>query len=297
MTISDEDALQIANEYLNALARGNAVKAGEIVSSALARGLSPTKVYLRVLMPSLVEVGELWHNGKLTVAEEHLASQITMQEMARIRQLIKPRARLGTKAVIASVEGDSHLIGSRVVADFLYMDGWQVDYLGTNTPGADLVKFVAERPVDLVGLSAGVPERLGETEHTIKELKKLPKAPKVIVGGPAIKRLDPAQVQAMGADGTAPDAAQAVRLARKVCGLADNQASMAQYLKGLGERILEKRKARHLTQQELADLANLDRAYISSVEHGKQNMTIGAIHKLSEALEIPLEELLVGNDG
>ena len=49
-----------------------------------------------------------------------------------------------------------------------------------------------------------------------------------------------------------------------------------------------------MSQQALADAADLDRTYISAVEHGKQNVTVGAIVKLSLALKIPLNQLLVG---
>jgi transcriptional regulator with XRE-family HTH domain len=47
-----------------------------------------------------------------------------------------------------------------------------------------------------------------------------------------------------------------------------------------------------LTQQELADAAGLDRTYISGLEHGKQNPTIGALLRLATALETPLDRLV-----
>ena len=72
------------------------------------------------------------------------------------------------------------------------------------------------------------------------------------------------------------------------------QAVLSAYLGELGRRILALRKARAMSQQSLADAANLDRTYISAVEHGKQNVTIGAVAKLSSALKISLHDLLVG---
>ena len=69
---------------------------------------------------------------------------------------------------------------------------------------------------------------------------------------------------------------------------------LSSYLNELGTRILSHRKASGMSQQALADAADLDRTYISAVEHGKQNVTVGAIVKLSIALKIPLNQLLVG---
>ena len=290
---SGQSSVQFKERYLDSLLSGDATHGAQIINQALGSGLSPSQVYLQVLMPSQREVGERWHAGKLNVAQEHLATQITLQEMTRLRTISRPKSSLGVRAVIATVDGDAHFLGGRVVADFFYMDGWEVDYLGTNTPSSELVKFAAERKADLVGVSVTMQQGLEEVRALIAELKKLPSPPKVMIGGPVFGE-DSSIAKTLGADAVAKDALHAVQEARRVCGLSGSQASLSQFLKGLGERILENRKGRKFSQQELANRANLDRAYISSVENGKQNLTIGAIFKLSEALEIPLEDLLVG---
>ena len=47
-----------------------------------------------------------------------------------------------------------------------------------------------------------------------------------------------------------------------------------------------------MTQQALANAAELDRTYISLVEHGRQNISIGAALKIANALGVPLGDLL-----
>jgi len=47
-----------------------------------------------------------------------------------------------------------------------------------------------------------------------------------------------------------------------------------------------------LSQEELAELADLDRTYVSSVERGKRNISLRNIIKLSVALRVPAPELL-----
>ena len=74
------------------------------------------------------------------------------------------------------------------------------------------------------------------------------------------------------------------------------EETLNSYLNELGGRILTLRKSNGMSQQALADAADLDRTYISAVEHGKQNVTVGAIVKLSLALKIPLNQLLVGTN-
>ena len=58
----------------------------------------------------------------------------------------------------------------------------------------------------------------------------------------------------------------------------------------LGKRVKELRKKLGITQEELADMTNLDRTYITSVECGKRNISIVNIEKLSRALNVTLSE-------
>jgi transcriptional regulator with XRE-family HTH domain len=58
-----------------------------------------------------------------------------------------------------------------------------------------------------------------------------------------------------------------------------------------GKKIRELRKSRGLSQEALADLAELDRSYIGGVERGDRNISLINIDKLSKALNINLSEL------
>ena len=64
-------------------------------------------------------------------------------------------------------------------------------------------------------------------------------------------------------------------------------------LKRIGSQILTLRKSRKWSQATLASKAGLDRAYISSLENGKQNMSIGALLRIANALEVHFCELVV----
>ena len=139
---------------------GESALAQAVIEQALGRGLSRAEIYLDVLAPSQVRLGEMWHEGRINVAQEHLATSITMAVMDHLRQGMTPRAGLGVRAVVTPVEGDHHSIGARMIADFLAVDGWEVYFLGDGTPAKDLSEFVRQRNADLVAISshaAGVP--------------------------------------------------------------------------------------------------------------------------------------------
>lgn len=57
-----------------------------------------------------------------------------------------------------------------------------------------------------------------------------------------------------------------------------------------GTKLMELRKNKSLTQVQLAELAGLDRPYISGIEQGKRNVSLEVIAKLADALEIEIKE-------
>lgn len=58
----------------------------------------------------------------------------------------------------------------------------------------------------------------------------------------------------------------------------------------VGKRVKELRNKLGVSQEELADLAGLDRTYITSVESGRRNISIANIEKLAKALNVTLAE-------
>ena len=58
----------------------------------------------------------------------------------------------------------------------------------------------------------------------------------------------------------------------------------------VGKRVRELRNKLGASQEELADLAGLDRTYITSVESGRRNISIVNIEKLANALKVTLKE-------
>ncbi len=278
--------------YGEALALGQPALAHSVIEGALGRGASRAEIYIEVLAPAQVRLGERWSSGAINVAQEHLATTITMGVMDFLRRGMAPRAGLGLKAVVTPVEGDQHVIGARFVADFLAMDGWEVDFLGNGTPAKDLAEFVRHRNVDLVALSSTLPELLPNARAAAEAVRGLGEpCPKILLGGRSLDGTSP-DPDALGCDAIANTVLDAVREARRLVGLADERVTLGQQLSFLGRRVNAMRKARRMTQQELGDLSGLDRTYISMVEHGRQNLTIGAVLKIAHALDVSMSDLL-----
>ena len=65
---------RLSQRYLDSLLRKDSLQATWVVDDALAMGLAPVDIYLKVLAQVLIEVGKLWHDGKINVADEHVAT-------------------------------------------------------------------------------------------------------------------------------------------------------------------------------------------------------------------------------
>lgn len=63
------------------------------------------------------------------------------------------------------------------------------------------------------------------------------------------------------------------------------------YLVRFGLALRHRRNQQKLTQEELANLCDLDRTYIGSVERGERNVSLINIHKIASALNIEVKEL------
>lgn len=61
-----------------------------------------------------------------------------------------------------------------------------------------------------------------------------------------------------------------------------------------GERVRHLRNLKGISQETLADLAEIDRTYMSGIERGKRNVSITTINKISVALGMDMDQLLKG---
>ncbi len=68
-------------------------------------------------------------------------------------------------------------------------------------------------------------------------------------------------------------------------------------LKKFGDNVRSRRESQSLTQEKLAEIADLDRTYISSVERGARNISLQSIVRLAKALKTTAASLCGGIDG
>lgn len=209
---------QRALDYVNALVAGDEQRAVALILDALDAGqLSIKEVLAEVLVPAQRELGRLWHQGIINIADEHFGSLVTEKVLARAIARAPSRAPNGRTVVVAAVAKDAHDLGVKVVAAFFELDGWRSICLGSNTPIEDLVQFTVRYDANLVALGATLETQREMAKRTLEALRLARPGQRVLVGGAAFAG-DPELWRRIGADGYADSADSAVDIARQLLG-------------------------------------------------------------------------------
>jgi methanogenic corrinoid protein MtbC1/DNA-binding XRE family transcriptional regulator len=236
-------------------------------------------------------IGDLWCDGQINAAHEHLATQITLAQMEKLRSFIPPVPLSGPRALIACAEREQHLVGARMAADLFMLDGWRVDFLGADVPASNLVELVDERRPHIVGLSVTLKQNLKYAWRAIEQIAGREAAPKIILSGQAALRRS-LKESTKRFCAVANDATEGVRLARTLLNTETPKAVLHEYLAELGRRVRQLRTRRGWTQQSLAASTRLTRAYLVAVEGGRQNVTLDVVIRIANALGVPPDQLL-----
>jgi methanogenic corrinoid protein MtbC1 len=205
-----------ADRYLEALRNGDRHAAERVVDQVLDRGDGLRRLYLEVVQPSMREVGRLWQENELSVAEEHLATAITQATMGRaFERVYRWHESRNPTMIAACVDDERHQMGLRMLCDLLELEGWDTAYLGASVPVEALVHMVQKRQPDVVALSATIAPHLPRLRAAIEAIRALdlPAQPLIIAGGRALGD-DDSLAHRLGADLMAVDASQAVDMLR-----------------------------------------------------------------------------------
>ena len=277
--------------YLQALLAGDLNSASDAVAKLVAAKVGLAEIYQSVLAPVMVKVGELWCEGKINVAQEHLATQITLGQMEKLRLLQSLPRPIPYHVMVSCVEGERHHVGARMVADLLQMEGWSVDFLGPDVPTRALIEIVEVRRPELLCLSVTLESNLKATRVLMRGLMTIPEPPKILIGGFVGGKVGNWKDEFESVE-VSTNLVEGLRLARKFFKPVPSKVLLSDILKELGRRIRALRQKTGWTQADLAKAAKLTRAYLVSVEGGKQNPSLDVVIRIANALNVSPDQLI-----
>jgi 5-methyltetrahydrofolate--homocysteine methyltransferase len=198
------------DELTAAIEAGDRARAAQKAADALAVGLAPQAV-LDAMTAAMGTVGARFSAGEIFVPEMLVAARAMKEALLVLEpSLVGAGVTPVATAVIGTVEGDLHDIGKNLVAMMWKGANIEVIDLGVNVPPQAFVDAVSSYRPAIVGLSALLTTTMPMMGTTIEAIRAAGSNVRVVVGGAPITAEYAAQI---GADGFAPDAGSAARLA------------------------------------------------------------------------------------
>lgn len=178
-----QDAFEkMKNQIYNALHEFQ----GERVNALIDFGLSLygyESMFHQVLVPILIQVGDAWEEGSVTVAQEHYATHMISNRFYQLFHVFPVYSHL-PKALAFCPAGEHHQVGLLLFALFLRKNGMEVIYLGANTPEEGIISMLEQQSrIGLICLSVTSKELIPFSEELIERLKSVYPGAKFLAGG------------------------------------------------------------------------------------------------------------------
>jgi methanogenic corrinoid protein MtbC1 len=155
----------LARAFAKALLAGDEIAAELAIRDAMDASLSTAEIDDEIIAPALWLVGRLWARGEISVADEHLATEISLRVLALQREAQRTSAaRRGRTALLAAPAGERHTVALQMISNLLRDAGYTVLMLGPDVPPSALAEAAAGHEPDVICMTATMPsagDRLG----------------------------------------------------------------------------------------------------------------------------------------
>jgi 5-methyltetrahydrofolate--homocysteine methyltransferase len=183
------------------------------VQNALKEKVTAEAILKQSMMSAMAEVGQLFEDGEYYVPELLVAARAMQGGLKILKPLLAEEAvePIG-KVVTGTVKGDLHDIGKNLVGIMMEGAGFEIIDIGTDVSPEKFVEAVKESGAQVVAMSALLTTTMANMPDTIKAFEEagLRDMVKIMIGGAPVTE---EYAKKIGADGYAPDASQAAKVA------------------------------------------------------------------------------------
>ena len=172
-----------ADHYWSTLVRNDAEAAHTVVSRVVEAGVSPADALAGIVVHNQQRIGESWAANHWSVEQEHAATAISEEVVARVCEALPPPDPDRRPLLVTCAEGELHRLAARVVAASLHSWGWPAELVGAGG-GRDLLleRVAATRPAAVL-VSASLSSSLTRLARQIAAVTST--GTPVIAGGAA----------------------------------------------------------------------------------------------------------------
>jgi MerR family transcriptional regulator, light-induced transcriptional regulator len=177
-------AAEFQRAFAEALLAGDRDAAERIVREAIEASLGEGLIDDEVIRPALVLVGDLWAEGSISIADEHLATAIAVRVLALQRETFRVAGRrAGHRVVLAGVEGEHHVVGLEMACSLLLNAGYDVRMLGADLPVAAVAPAVERHHPAVFGFTAATAETAVRLPAAVAAVRAASATTGILVGG------------------------------------------------------------------------------------------------------------------
>ena len=175
--------------FTQLLLRGDAAEIEGSLISAYLENQDLAGLFDSLVAESMHRIGEMWFNGRASVADEHLATRVLLRALQKLRAVVVRREPLGVKAICCGIEGDLHEVPIHLAEIIVEAQGWQTANLGPNTPLFALRDMASHYKPGLICISARTVADLDRATNDYALLRKVADkaGTKLVVGGEAFR--------------------------------------------------------------------------------------------------------------
>lgn len=143
-------------------------------------------VFERVVAPMMREIGTGWHNGTISVGQEHFATSFVLARLNLLSRQVRPVAGAPV-VVLACLEGEHHELGLLMLAVMLRFQGLRTIYLGRDMPDAALTRTIEDTQPEVVALSVGTAQGARRLPGIVSLLNEAAPLTAIVYGGGAFE--------------------------------------------------------------------------------------------------------------
>jgi methanogenic corrinoid protein MtbC1 len=182
---------ELRDLYVSVQLQGDRRAALHFVDRLVHEGHSIPDIQQHVIAAAQREIGRMWEESRIGIAQEHMATAISQLALAQLYRYAQPLPALGRKVVVACVEGELHEFPARLVADALDLAGYATRFLGADVPTGSLIDVLEQESPNLLALSITMPFHAAALRRQVKSVRdhtggRIP----IAVGGLACAQLE-----------------------------------------------------------------------------------------------------------
>jgi len=180
-----EESTKKSKQYLyKRLTEGNIEECVKIYHD-YTKIFNPADFFDKILKQVMHDIGEDWANNKISIATEHVASNIAQTLVKIIMDGVSGSANK-KKILICVPVGEEHHLGCDVLETYLSIKGFKVYNMGTSIPTESIISFIDNNKPDIVFISITLPDNISAGQRLVRKINGECKIP-ILIGGNAMQ--------------------------------------------------------------------------------------------------------------